>query len=398
MPSNFETQFHGTLQSAAALLTPRGRGAVATIRFRGDCRLLDQADPPAFLAANGRALEQQPLNRIVFGRWGRDPVEEVVLCRIDEQSVEIHCHGGDAAVRRVLADLESLGCIITTWQEMSQHAAGVLETECLDALSRAKTLRTATILLEQYSGVLRAAFEDLQVSNLKSVSGRREAYPTGRIDALLTWADFGLHLTRPWSVVLGGRPNVGKSSLINALVGYARSIVYDEPGTTRDVVTAETALDGWPIELTDTAGLRDDADELESAGIALARERLLAADCRVLLLDTSRPPTESDRRLLAEWPRAVVVAHKCDLPNMWAGELPAGAIRASSRTSEGVNEVARQIAARLVPEVPASGTAIPVTGRQVELLTEARAALASADSAAFVALFNRLLGVGRSRD
>ena len=78
-----------------------------------------------------------------------------------------------------------------------------------------------------------------------------------RIREWLAWEDFGLHLTRPWNVVLAGRPNVGKSSLINALLGYTRSIVFDQPGTTRDVVTAATAIDGWPIELSDTAGLRE---------------------------------------------------------------------------------------------------------------------------------------------
>jgi small GTP-binding protein len=115
---------------------------------------------------------------------------------------------------------------------------------------------------------------------------------------------------------------VGKSSLINALVGYQRSIVFDEPGTTRDVVTAETALDGWPIQFIDTAGLRDsDADDLEAAGIALARQQLDAADLRLLVLDTSQPRNADDERLLDEWTDALVIANKCDLPSAWLGPM-----------------------------------------------------------------------------
>ena len=85
----------------------------------------------------------------------------------------------------------------------------------------------------------------------------------------LSWVD----ISSSSAVVLSGAPNVGKSSLINALVGYERAIVFAEPGTTRDVVTAGTAVDGWPIELADTAGLRESTDPLEAAGIALCGKR-----------------------------------------------------------------------------------------------------------------------------
>ena len=81
----------------------------------------------------------------------------------------------------------------------------------------------------------------------------------------------GRHLLTPFDVVLAGPANVGKSSLINALVGYNRAIVYDAPGTTRDVITAETAIDGWPVTLSDTAGLRDSDDPLEMAGVQTAQ-------------------------------------------------------------------------------------------------------------------------------
>ena len=192
------------------------------------------------------------------------------------------------------------------------------------------------------------------------------------LDGLLVWANFGLHLSTPWSVTLTGRPNVGKSSLINALLGYQRSIVFNEPGTTRDVVTGETALEGWPIILADTAGIRRGAGELESAGITLARERLQAADLCLVLIDLSQTPTVDDDEFLNQWPDAIVVAHKCDLPDQWREHLPNHAIKVSSLSGEGLNELQKQIVSRLIPAVPPPGTPIPITARQVDILTAAR--------------------------
>ena len=112
--------------------------------------------------------------------------------------------------------------------------------------------------------------------------------PSQQIAILLARADLGRHLVRPWSVVLAGPVNVGKSSLINALAGYGRSIVHHAPGTTRDAVTAATAIDGWPVELCDTAGLRPAATPVERAGIERAQERLAQADLAVLVFDRER--------------------------------------------------------------------------------------------------------------
>ena len=89
----------------------------------------------------------------------------------------------------------------------------------------------------------------------------------GRVERLRELVPVAEHLDRPWRVVIAGAPNVGKSSLVNALAGFARSLVSPTAGTTRDVVTTRIALDGWPIELCDTAGQRESADAVESAGI-----------------------------------------------------------------------------------------------------------------------------------
>lgn len=356
--------------ATAAMLTPRGRGAVASLRYRGDVVGIDQANPPLFQAANGRPLADQPIGRIVFGRWGEANSEEVVVCRRDLRTTEIHCHGGDAAVRRILDDLELNGCCVKAWNEQLSAEQGLLEVECLEALSRVTTLRAADILLDQAQGTLRRALEKLP----KCSEGLSEA-----LDELLVWADFGKHLTRPWRVVLAGRPNVGKSSLINALVGYTRSIVYDQPGTTRDVVTADATFDGWPVQLADTAGIREAEGAIETAGIARARAHLAEADCRVIVLDTSQPRSSEDAELIAAWPDAFIVANKSDLADAWADSLPAEAMRVSSLTGAGVDELIGAIVGRLVPLKPNPGTAIPVSERQVKLLHDVRHAIGAGD-------------------
>ncbi len=346
---------------------------MASIRLRGEGALLGAAGAELFRAANQKSPAEQPVGRIVFGRWGSEPGEEVVACRRGDATIEIHCHGGDAAVRRILSDLARAGCRIVSWQDLVIAEACLFAAECQEALANAPTLRTANILLAQCSGTLRRAVEEL--NDRHDAEPRATGDALSRIDALLEWAEFGLHLTAPWKVVILGRPNAGKSSLLNALAGFARAIVFDQPGTTRDLVTAETAFQGWPVRLVDTAGIREAGCALESAGIALARAEAASADCRLIVLDASRPPQGEDLELLAAWHGALVVAHKADLPDAWHDRLPPGAVGVSSLTGIGIEELIERIVATLVPRVPASGTPMPMTVRQIELLTTARQAL-----------------------
>jgi tRNA modification GTPase len=316
----------------AARLTPAGRGAVAVIEVVGP---INVAEWP-FRPANERPWLEQSIDQLLYGRWTE---EDVVACRVNEDRCEIHCHGGDAAVNRIVDDLTRLG--------HATAAAHSIPHELKAALSQALTARTADLLNEQ--------------CRLWQCAG--ELSPT-QVEAMRTWSEFGRHLTQPWKVVLTGRTNVGKSSLINALLGYERAIVTAEPGTTRDVVTAVTAFDGWPVQLSDTAGQRATASDLEAAGIDRARSALRSADLRIVVLDVSELPTDADLVLLDEWPAAIVVANKCDQSDCWGAALPAEALRVSSRTGSGLAELQRELARRLVPEVPPPGTLIPVTLQQ----------------------------------
>lgn len=367
----------------AARLTPRGRGAVASIRITADPSELIRQLESWFRPASKIPLQDHTVGEVLFGRWGRTSPEDVVLCRTLQNRVDLHCHGGDAAVCRILRDLQSAGCRIESFDELECIQSSSFDADCLAALARAPTLRTANILLDQYSGILRAALEKIYF--LHDLTVHRDEILT-RLNGLLAWSEFGLHLTQPWRVVVAGKPNVGKSSLVNALFGYTRSIVYNQPGTTRDVVTGETAFDGWPVQLTDTAGVRSTTEPLEAAGIERARQHLAQADCRILLFDVSRPLDDEDHALRSAWPDALLIAHKCDLPPAWPQAMEKSALSVSSRTLEGLETLIAAITRQLIPLIPAKGTAIPVTVQHLELFRSGRAA-AEAHSAADYAKF-----------
>jgi tRNA modification GTPase len=304
-------------------------------------------------------LNNLKTGRIAYGRWHRpdnQTSEEVVVCRRDSWT-EIHCHGGRVAAAAILADLITAGTRVVDWQEWStavfgpfQHAAGM-------ALAAAKTERTAAILLDQWDGALERA-----VTHLTSQLTRGDAQLARvLITELLDRYSFGWHLHNPWRVVLAGPANVGKSSLFNALLGYRRSIVYDLPGTTRDVLTAATVIDGWPIELVDTAGPRETTDALEREGAERARHEATAAD---LLIDVAVPATLCKMPLSTQdGSRVLRVLNKKD---QWPAEepLPAGWLATCALSGEGIAELAAAISRALVAEPPPAGAPIPFTPAQ----------------------------------
>lgn len=388
------------LPPTVVLLTPRGRGAVATLLVEGPGAV--EAVAALVRTAGGRPWSGAPADRPVFGRFGPEPAEEVVVRRRADGPVELHCHGGVAAVEMVRRALVARGCRETDWRQWLRHGCkDLIAAEARIALADARTERAAAVLLDQFLGALRREITGI-VQAVECAD--REAALT-RLGDLLARAPVGCHLAEPWQVVLAGRPNVGKSSLVNALLGFSRAIVHHEPGTTRDVVTALTALDGWPVQLADTAGLREGRGPVEQAGVALAREQLAAADLAVLVFDLSRPWSEEDAALRASAPGALVVHNKCDLLPSRTG-LPAclspsfplspdhrpPGLSVSALTGEGVGELAGRIARRLVPAPPSPGTAVPFAPAHVEAIRSALAALERGDQDRVVAALRRIVG------
>ena len=198
-----------------------------------------------------------------MARFGPDEGEDVVLRCLSAEAVEVHCHGGRRRWRRSERALVAGGCRLLAWDDgLAARKTTPIARAARLALAEARTQRTAAILLDQYGGALRRAFAEIDAAVAQKAAERAAEM----VERLLARAPLGRHLTTPWQVVLAGRPNVGKSSLINALLGYTRAIVHHSPGTTRDVVTAVTAIDGWPVELSDTAGLREPATPLNRRG------------------------------------------------------------------------------------------------------------------------------------
>lgn len=359
----------------AAVVTAPGLGAIAVLRIRGRGAL--SAVDRLFRPHRGRALANAPDRALRVGRIGGPEGEEVVVAVIDRASdpagsatLEIQCHGGEAAVRRVLGGLAGRGVRIVDAGALVRAEYGSrLAAEGWMALAEAATERAAGILLDQAQGALEGGIRGV----LEMLPGRADG-AIARVDELLVRSRVGLRLVAGWSVVLVGRPNVGKSRLLNALAGRERAIVSEQAGTTRDVLSVRTALGGWPAELIDTAGQRASDDPLEREGVDRARVRQSAADLVIVVLDRSVPLVAEDRAVLEAAPGAVRVANKADRPPAWeAGSL--GAFEVSAAMGSGLDALERMVAGRLVPTAIPAGAAVPFTEAQVRRLRRCRALL-----------------------
>jgi tRNA modification GTPase len=286
--------------------------------------------------------------------------------------VEIHSHGGYEVVRYLQEHFESVGIARVSWQDMTRR----IETDpwraaALIELAHAPTVRTASILLDQVNG----AFTQALASIRSTIDKRDYQQAQQQLIDLAERASLGRHLTKPWRVVLAGAPNVGKSSLANRLAGYIRSVVAPTPGTTRDVVTTQLALDGWPVEIADTAGIREDGETLEGQGVELARSTVSQADLGLWLLDASMEPVWPD----FESSKLHLVINKMDLANAWDLSQAGTAGRVSAETGEGVADLGSQIAHWLVPEPPPLGDAVPFTDAICERVHELCRSLAAGE-------------------
>jgi len=317
-----------TAQCHVIRTTPRGRGAVATLFLVGrdafavlePCLVLTQRDQRNTAQDHSHCENNAP----VFAYFQlADAREEIVLDVRRCDMITLHCHGGNAVVNAVETTLIERGAVRRAWQdwlletpelEFCPHhkPLDMVQREALQLLPYAETELTAKLLLAQYHGALSRRIGQMMSlregasSGTSSDSALQEA--ASILDSLQQSYNSGKHLTTPFRVGLIGPVNAGKSSLMNALLGFNRSITSQVAGTTRDAVSAKTVIAGWPVMLIDTAGVRETSNPIEQEGIA--RMQTVMADSDLLLLVTDAAAQQTDH--LAEiigLPKNVPVIH-----------------------------------------------------------------------------------------
>lgn len=380
-------------QTVACQLTATGRGAIAVVAVHGE--QAHQAVLANFRPASPLLQDHFPPLEIRYGCWlgnkqttgGAEVGESVVVTALSRQSVEIHCHGGKAAVAAILKDLSLAGvCTIPQAQFDSSIGVQPQTTAMKQILQETNTTTTAAIVLNQLRGKLANKCRDIiqqlqspQTACTNSAPGTNSA--DSELAKLQSFIPAAQHLTTPWKVVIAGPPNVGKSSLINRLLGYKRAITFDAPGTTRDVVVADTAINGWPIQLSDTAGIRGGDDPIESEGVRRALKAIEEADLLLLVVDANAELTPVHQTLAQNSSQKIILAwNKIDLtanqqhpaqtfPNTSAAQ-PTAQVAISAKTGFGIELLQQEIMHALMPSCPTTEDAVPVTEHQITTIKD----------------------------
>ncbi len=355
-----------------ALATPPGRSALAIVRLAG---------PGAFEVAarvvRGFRPEPRLAQLATFHDANSHPIDRGLYTAFPapasysgEDTVEFSCHGGLVAPERLLAALITAGARQAAAGEFTRRAVlngrmDLVQAEAVGDLIDATAPAQARAALGQLEGNLSRRILDLR-NSLLDLSGllsyeidfpdeddgpvaperieSQLAQTCARIDALLRTAPEGTRLREGALVVLAGRPNAGKSSLFNALLGSDRAIVTEIPGTTRDAIEAQVQCLGWPVRLVDTAGIRDTSDRVEALGVAVSRQWLDSADLVVECVDESQVASHKSldvpRDLRLETRDSRLVVHtKSDLTGRSDG--------ISVVTGQGLAELRKAVADRL---------------------------------------------------
>lgn len=383
------------MTTLASKLTGDAPAAIAVIGLRGELapeivsRLFADGKPPA-------------VGSIRFGRWRSldedADAEHIVLCRVADEEFELNCHGGPAIGRRILSDLEQSGCKVVHRGEWPAETKDPILASLEVELSRAVTLGAARFLMMQYDGRLR--LELLTIIALVEQGNSLSA-----IDRLEQLSRRGRQLRaalRPPRLIIAGPPNVGKSSLTNALFGDRRVLVHHEAGTTRDAVEVPIVVDGWPLMLVDTAGVREAEEQVEALGVEKALAHWQSADLALLIVDRLQGWTSVHDELMRLRTRPVILVwNKCDLVDMSATD-PLPGIRNATRFSQvafasaigapGIDGVLSAVAGEIQSMLPDAALPLPINENQCGVVDAARRALEEYQASQAVELLKSLLG------
>lgn len=398
----------------AAVATPRGEGALAIVRISG---------PEAFEIADkcfegAKPPSQMQSHTVRYGRIVGETgcsLDRVLLTVLrgprsstGEDTVEISCHGGPLPSARVLDRILELGARLARPGEFTCRAVlngrmDLVQAEGVLEVIRARTREGLDAALRQLEGrvseryaSLRERLDECRTHLECAIDFAEDVTPwsderirdslgdvAGEVVRMLAQARAGRKLQDGVSVAIVGRPNAGKSTLFNELIGEDRVIVSHEPGTTRDVVAEWTSFGGIPARLADTAGMRQSASPVEQAAVERARRVESEADVVLFMLDASKVPTDEERSALLEYhpERAVLVLNKIDLDirgeaECLAEDRPPGMplARVSALKAEGLDDLRAEVGARVTRDVdPEAG--ISASMRQIDILRRTRDAL-----------------------
>ncbi len=359
------------MSTIVALSTPRGRGALAVIRLSGPLAM-NIATQMAEIGLRDIEPRKAKLTKLLREN---QIIDEVILtCFLaphsltGEDVVEISCHGSPAVVRQIVDRTLELGAVLAgpgefTLRALSNGKINLAQAEAIRDLISAQTDAAVKQAARQMNGelsntlgpfaeklvevivLLESALEfvedDLPAPRVNEIEDVLSTVITG-VENLSSSFSAGRLLQDGVRVTITGRPNVGKSSLFNSLVAHERAIVTEIPGTTRDTLSEAIDLGGIPVILTDTAGVRETSDGIETLGIERTHRALSDADLVLVVLDGADQVGPADRDLLSRTAesRRLVVMNKSDLPsfhgvNSCLGE--AQTINVSARTGEGLN-------------------------------------------------------------
>ncbi|KOY79969.1 tRNA uridine-5-carboxymethylaminomethyl(34) synthesis GTPase MnmE [Lysinibacillus macroides] len=411
----------------AAISTPMGEGAIAIVRLSGD-EAVAIADK-IFRSPGGKSLTMKDSHTIHYGHLvepkTNEVVEEVMLSLMRgpktftrEDVIEINCHGGLVSVNRVLQLVLTNGARLAEPGEFTKRAflngrIDLSQAEAVMDLIRAKTDRAMNVALGQMDGKLSRLIGDLRQALLETLAQvevnidypeyddveemtvpvlvEKCTWVSNEIHKLLQTSSQGKILREGLSTVILGRPNVGKSSLLNSLVQENKAIVTDIAGTTRDIIEEYVNVRGVPLRLVDTAGIRETEDIVERIGVERSREALRGADLILFVLNYADELTAEDERLFEtiEAMDYIVIVNKTDLPQKidlarvkeLAGEHRI--VTTSLLQEEGITELEEAIAALFFEgQIEAGDLTYVSNARHIALLHQAQATVGDAIAAA----------------